>query len=71
MDIFEKDAASKKKCSECMYYKNNTYCIRKKQETENKDYCLHYVSVSDQHSVVGIPDVAEILFLGNIERGSS
>lgn len=62
MDMFVKEAGREKICSECMYYKNGIYCIRKKQETKDKDYCLHYVSVSDQHSIVGMPDGIEVFW---------
>lgn len=54
--MIEREAFIEKKCSECMYYKDGVYCIRKKQETKDDNYCLHYVGVNDMHSIVKIAD---------------
>ena len=60
----KKEAIIEKRCSECMYYKNETYCIRKKEETE-EGYCLHYVKRCDRHSNTKIIDQMANFFLGN------
>lgn len=52
MDTLEKDAVSKKECSECTYCKKENYCIRKKREVKEQDYCLHYVNAYDLHSTM-------------------
>ncbi|MCM1212112.1 MAG: hypothetical protein NC318_10955 [Blautia sp.] len=60
--MIEKESVIEKECSKCMYYKNEIYCIRKKQETENGGYCLHYVSVDDMHSIVKVVDSMQEFF---------
>ena len=67
MDMIEETIVIEKQCRECMYYQNGIYCIRKKQETEDDGYCLHYVSADDMHSIVGVADqIADFLF-GNVK----
>lgn len=62
-----KKAVNEKKCSVCMYYKNKIYCIRKKQETEGDDYCLHFVKVYERHSYIKIIDQLAALLSGDVQ----
>lgn len=63
MNVNEGQDTSGKKCSECMYYKDEVYCIRKKQEMADDGYCLHYVSANDRHSLTKIVDEIADYFL--------
>lgn len=65
--MIEREAFIEKKCSECMYYKDGVYCIRRKQETEEADYCLHYVSADGMHSIVGVSDQPLAFLFGNVK----
>lgn len=67
MDMIEETVTIEKKCSECMYYQNGIYCIRKKQEIEEDDYCLHYVNVNGMHSIVGVSEQPLAILLGNVK----
>ncbi len=38
-------------CNECMYCKEENFCIRRQKKVKGAEICLHFVRGSDRHSL--------------------